>query len=249
MKNKEFEAELTKALEARTEGISPSPFLLQKIKSEAESMSRKETLNMKFFNVKKIAIVCAFCLAVSATCFATMKLSGSVSHSTKEFTSIESVANYAEKLGFTPKYVASFDNGFTFMEGGTGETNGLDSEGNPTGKTYQTLNLTYRNDADKWVSLNIKNGNPYVDAGQGYEEGYSSNVYKFVPPDYELTAEDIKAQEDGSMYISYGSSEVEINIMENYSWQDNGLYYSLTSADCDFGEEEMAHMAEQIMAD
>ena len=53
----------------------------------------------------------------------------------------------------------------------------------------------------------------------------------------------------GEIFVSYGTADVQWNEMENYSWEDNGVYYSLTAADCGFGEEAMAAMAAEIMAE
>lgn len=231
--------------ENKSADIIPSQFMLQRIKAKVKS-NRREPINMKFLNPKKLVVIGVLCLA-SVSCYAAIKLGGSVSHSQVEFYSINDIEKYEQKVGFSPKYVEAFDNGFKFKDGSTGDTQGVDNEFNPTGKKYKTMNLTYENEEGKWVAITIDSGNPWVDSGEEFVEGYSNQVYKFVPPNYILTEEDKIAEENGSLVISYGSDSVQINNMESYMWIDDGLYYSMVAQDCDLGEEEMAKMVKQMM--
>lgn len=80
-------------------------------------------------------------------------------------------------------------------------------------------------------------------------EGYSSNTFLFLPNEDALTEEYKAMQAAGEIFISYGTQEVQWNEMENYNWEDGGVYYSLTAADCGFGEDAMAAMAAEIMAE
>ena len=61
--------------------------------------------------------------------------------------------------------------------------------------------------------------------------------------------EDKEKEAAGEWVISCGSEEVEIMQMEYYGWNDEGIYYSLVGFDCGFGEEAMAQMAAEIMAE
>lgn len=42
----------------------------------------------------------------------------------------------------------------------------------------------------------------------GVEVRFSRDHFKFVPPDYEKTEEDLKAEEAGHYYVSFGSDEI-----------------------------------------
>ncbi len=244
MKNDRFDMFISEALEKKAESIGSLPFTAEQIKSRAAFEKRKEQKYMKFSKTKKLAVVCVLCFA-SITCFAAAKLSGSRGSSTVEFYNIDEISEYSKKVGFSPKYVDEFDNGFAFENGGTGTSQGTDENGKPLGKEYKDISLTYRDSSNNWVVLEISNGNPYADSGE-YKEGYSKQTMKFVPANYVLTEEDKKAQEDGSISISYGTDKVEINEMESYLWKDGNLYYSLTSSNCNFGSSGMEDMAKQI---
>ncbi|MCI1930237.1 MAG: hypothetical protein LKJ13_00920 [Clostridia bacterium] len=240
-----FDEFIKDALEKKAETVTPSCFLLQRIKAETAERKRKENFSMKIFSAKKLVVLGVVAL-MSVSCYAAAKMTGVVASSkNNEITSVSDIGKYDKKLGFTPKYVDSFDNGYKFTRGGTGTTHGVDEDGNSVGKEYNTLNLTYKNDKGQNVMLMIDGGNPYTDNGEN-TTGYTNQTYKFVPPDYQLTDEDKKEEASGDIVISYGSDKVEIQKMESYMWQDEGLYYTLTAADCNLGEKEMKNMAKQI---
>lgn len=240
---KAFEEILKGALEERVKDVTPAAEMLQSVKREA-AMRRKETVSMKF-GMKKLAVVAAVCL-MSVTCYAAVRFAGAVTHSTQNITRYADLAKAEEKVGFEAKYVEAFQNGFTFYMAGTGETQGYDEEGNAFGEVYQMLSISYKNEAGDDLSLTVENGDPYADAGEE-TLGYSSQTFQFMPPDAELTEEAKALQEAGELIVSYGSDEVSVEQMENYTWVDNGLYYSLTASDMNFGESGMKAMAEEIM--
>lgn len=201
---------------------------------------------MKGFGKKIAAAAAAACL-ITGTCYAAVTLHGVESHTRMEYTSFAQMEKAEEKAGFDGKFVERFENGFTFYLGGTGYTQGMDENGSGVGKEYSALTLTYKNEEDQLLSLTITNGDPSVDAGETFAEGYSVLNCKFVPPDYELTKEDLAKQESGELNIAYGTATVEEETVESYGWVDDGLYYVLSASDCDLGREEMENMAQEIM--
>ena len=58
----------------------------------------------------------------------------------------------------------------------------------------------------------------------GVDVYYHSYTNKLVPPDYKMTDEDKKAEENGELVFSYGSSEVEIKEVQSVSWKKDGMY-------------------------
>lgn len=240
----EFDTLLKEALEERVKEIEPSEQMLENIRREAKER-RKETVSMKF-GMKKVVAVAAICL-MSVTAYAATQMVGTVGHSSTDITAYEDLAKAEKKLGFDAKYVESFANGFTFANGGTGATQGMDENNNPVGEEYGTLTVCYKNDAGDTLTLRIEEGNPYVDAGEEAGNGYSVSKNKFVPPDYELTEEDKALRDAGELNIAFGSDEVELKTFEHYQWQDGGLYYSLGVFDCDLGEEALKAMAAEVM--
>lgn len=77
---------------------------------------------------------------------------------------------------------------------------------------------------------------------------YKEDQYLFVPPEYEPSEEELKAQDAGELYISYGSNEVEHNTIHFMQWDDDGSRYLLMASDDNApGQQEMEKMARQII--
>lgn len=244
MRKDELDAKIKEVLEQRTEGIETSPMMLERIKGAAASKERKERISMRLFTAKKIAVIAVLCFA-SVTCYAAAQLGGVEAKASVDIKSYAQIESAEAKVGFDMKTVESFSNGFVFRNGGTGEVKGQDENGNPIGKTYQMMSVMYEK-GDKTLMVIAENGNPSADAGEEVREGYSTQLYKFVPEDYELTAEDQEREANGEIIISYGTDEVVENIMEVYSWKDGDLFYSMTAEDCNLGEVTMAQMAQEL---
>lgn len=238
---------IQRGLEAKAEQMNVSEDMEPRILQAVSARKREEHGRMKGFGKKIAAVAAAACL-VTGTCYAAVKLSGIESHTQMEYTSFAQMEQAEEKAGFDGKFVESFQNGFTFYLGGTGYIQGTDENGSGLGKEYSALTLAYKNQEGKLLSLNITDGDPSVDAGEDFAEGYSVLECKFVPPDYELTEEDLAKQESGELNIAYGTETVEEETVESYGWVDDGLYYMLSVSDCDLGSGEMEKMAQEIMA-
>ena len=243
---KDFDGMMKAALSEKVRDVEPSEQLLANIRKEADER-RKENGFMKM-NMKKMMTAAAVIAALSVTCYAAGQLHSVVSHGSPNIETFAELEKAEKKLGFDAKYVETFANGMTFQRGGTGETYGMDEDGNKTGKKYKMMTVSYADEKGNEISLNIDGGSPYVDAGVEEAEGYSTDAYKFVPVDYKLTEEDKEKEAAGELMISVGSEKVEMKQMEYYGWNDEGIYYSLVGFDGNFGEEAMAAMAMEIMA-
>ncbi|WP_458407500.1 hypothetical protein [Anaerotignum sp.] len=244
---KDFERLMKQALAEKVRDVEPSENMLANIRAEANER-RKETGFMKMNMKKMVAAVAAIC-ALSVTCYAAGQLGSVTSSSTPNIETFAELEKAEKKLGFDAKFVETFANGMTFQRGGTGETQGQDEDGNPMGEKYKTMTVSYADEQGNKVNLLIDGGSPYADAGVEMTEGYSSDTYLFLPNEDALTEEYKAMQDAGEIYISYGTEDVQWNEMENYSWEDDGVYYALVASDCGFGEEAMAAMAAEIMAE
>ena len=244
---KDFDRLMQQALAEKVQGVELSAELLTNIRKEAEER-RKENGFMKY-SVKKMVTAAAVICALSVTCYAAGKLGGVVSSGEPNIETFAGLEKAEQKLGFDAKYVEAFANGMTFQYGGTGETQGMDEDGNPMGEIYKTMTVTYSDAAGNRVSLNIDGGSPYADAGVEVTTGYSSDTYLFLPSEDDLTEEYKAMQDAGEITISYGTAEEDWKVMENYSWVDDGVYYSLVASDGGFGKVAMKQMAAEIMAE
>ena len=244
---KDFDTMMRQALVEKVRDVEPSDNLLKKIRTEADGR-RKENGFMKF-NMKKMLTAAAVICALSVTCYAAGQLGSVVSSSTNNIRTFAGMEKAEKKLGFDAKYVETFANGMTFQYGGTGETYGQDEKGNTMGGKYKTMTVSYGDEKGNKMTLIIDGGSPYADAGVKMAKGYSKDTFLFLPNEDALTEEYQAMQDKGEIFISYGTETVEWAEMEDYSWEEDGVYYALSASDCGFGEEAMKQMAAEIMAE
>ncbi|MEG0014867.1 MAG: hypothetical protein RR886_07975, partial [Cellulosilyticaceae bacterium] len=180
----------------------------------------------------------------------------------KEFAELEKVV---KKIGITPKYLETLPNGFYFEEATLVESYIDDESGKilegskKTGVSisytkdgvtqgdFMSLSIEPITEVDRQVRQQLLQVYDSVNVYEGITLNYESMAYKFVPEDYELTEADIKAQEDGDLAISVGSTEVEMSLMKSVLWEDNGLSYILTNSNYDLSEDEMLDIAKAII--
>ena len=237
---KETEIKIQRALQAQAEKISPYENTEKAKKNILESIKKEETY-MKKTNFKKTVILAAaICVLGSLTALGSGLFGNIVSHSSHldEIKDFSKVAELTEKADLNIKYIdSSYDD-------------------NETGKT-----------SEEWtdVSMNYKKDNAedvYFDATthvmgdmssddttecDGITLNYTNQQYLFVPGDYEPTDEEKALQNEGNLEISYGSDEKEYKSYEYLSWEDGGIFYSLSAFDAQMGKDELADMAKEII--
>ena len=81
----------------------------------------------------------------------------------------------------------------------------------------------------------------------GITMGYTSSMYKAVPPDYEPTEEDKKAMESGRLQIGYGSAEIETSQYSRVVWVKDGIRYELMGFNVSLNADEMLQMAQEMV--
>lgn len=256
-KKYDFEQNIKSALAAECQTISASRSLKQRIDAEIIN-SQKEAGSMKHLSVKKIVIgVAAACLLVGGGAYATGHAVGfSSSHYLGDaYRDYGDMEKAQEALGDTVDSVERFANGYQFDTMYVDGVDAWDEDGNKA-YTYKEMTINYTKEGESGIYLAIHRP---VEAVEREKEPdatrscgditlyYDEYTYKFVPPDYELTEEDKANQEKSGYYISYGSSEVEIQRNTGVTWEKNGLHYNLAGFDLNVSSEEMLDMAEEII--
>lgn len=253
----DWEEKIKDVLTLECDGLTASQDLKDRIDEQILG-SRKEAGNMKKFSAKKLIIgVAVGCLLVSGGALAAGRVVSLHSHSSmaNASRSYSDMGKQQQKLGYTVDTVENFSNGYLFDSVVVGEAQGDDQDGNKV-YTYKFLHVSYQKNGEPSVSLYIqkpvetqvrtKAPNATRDCGD-ITLYYNSFTYKFVPPDYELTAEDKANQERDDYYISYGSSEVEIKRNDIVEWEKNGINYQLLGFGLNLSADEMFDMAEEVM--
>ncbi len=251
---KEYEVMIQKTLQNEAKNVNPTVGLKSRIDQELESNRKGAVTHMKHFSMKKIVIAIAVIgLLGSTACFAAGKITSQVSQREGErCTNFSKVDEFKDKLGYDVKVKESYQNGFSFKSMNLSTSSGLDDDGN-TVTNYRELWVDYERGNE---TLNVIVCKPLPEESRaakqtgeykGIEISYNNDTYKFVPEDYELTAEDKENEKKDDYYISYGSDEVTLSQMSNVNWTDNGIYYSIMGRDTSLSADDMIHMAEEII--
>lgn len=269
----EPDRKIAAALHHAADGVEVSPFaearLMAKIKDSKQTGADapwKERLFMKRFSKRFIVAFCAIFCLTCMTAVATGVATGWHGHNIVG-TDTNVYADVADKLlpklEYTPNTVEEFTNGFEFAEANLGISQATDENHNDIGREYTNFNLRYKNAATgEELNLSINNipqtafpedsVDPAAKNVTTHTVGdvtvvYKEYQYKFVPPDYEITAEDQTAMDRGDLVMSYGSSEVEEKYLKGVDWYADGVHYNLFGWDLTLTADDMFAMAEEII--
>lgn len=250
-----FDDRLKKAIYAKADKICPSDDLFFKIDKKIKS-ENMEVKNMKLKTMTKtrgILVACVVLAFTTITCFAAANIASYVSHSTNDtFKELPSEKEVKKEAGFVPKYVDEFAAGYEFYRGGVGESSAQTEDGSSVA-TVKTANFSYKN-GDSIVNLMVSDGVlPADDFGEtimitsDLEGRYTSEMYKIVPSDYIMTEQDKEDEESGKYIFSLGSDEVEVKQIQQISWEDNGMSYTLMNSDGAVDKDMIINMAAEIV--
>ena len=149
--------------------------------------------------------------------------------------------------------IDTFENGYTFKDGSVIKNNLVDESGNSVEK-FKSVSFKYEKNGDRVIFSQDKFNSEQDTEGEiistvsGTDIYYFSYTNKIVPPDYKMTDEDKKAEENGELVFSYGSSKVEISEVQSVTWRNNGIKYNLMQIDGKLSADELAGMAEEIIS-
>lgn len=260
-KNNQEDNLLKEVLNQKANGIEVGDGLLNQIKVniyEREGEISMKNKRFSFKNKKRALVMMMGCIAlISTTVIAGAFGKGWTSYTTVKYPTFPSVEAVQKDIGFVPKYVESFSNGFEFKVGGIGENQLIDDANNTVIET-KSITLGYEQESTgKQINMNAEQmEEKYMVHGsdekmqetyKGYPLYYYEKTYKFVPEDYELTEEDQKAYDAGEMEISFGSSEVSVEQIQSISWYEEGVRYSIGGNDLNLPVEELLDMAKTII--
>lgn len=216
----------------------------------------KENVKMKKVSLKKSIIIAAAVLAIGSVAFASR---GAVSYivgstsSKPDYTSIPVAETLNKNVGFTPKIVEQFSNGYTFEGGNNGKNKYVDEE-NGTEEKYKSFMADYEKDgdrvmlsADTYADSHKDQGNSEMSEDNGITISYISYANKLVPSDYQQTEQDMKDEESGKYVFSYGSDKVEISQVQGVEWEQDGIYYNLIAINSPLNKQGLIDMAKEII--
>lgn len=223
---------------------------LEELPQQKESNNMMKKLSLK----KSLAIAAAAIFVLSAAVFAAGKVVNHVSHSNAyaDYKSMPTQEQCIKDIGYAPEMLDKFSNGYEF-ESATIVHNDLQDENNKSVEKYDSLSADYRRDNNSVYYSADKKSSDTEEYGEIIGEINGISVYcnsymnKFVPPDYKMTEQDKKDEEEGIYVFSYGSSEVEITKIQDVHWEKDGIDYQLMTMDGDLTEQELFDMAKELI--
>lgn len=164
---------------------------------------------------------------------------------------VELKAKADKELGADINIAEALSDGSAFKEGYITEVSATDKDGN-TVMTYPEVNIYYG--AKREISMSIQKavgGLPKEPIAAQMELDYQGikirakeDQYLFLPPDATPSEKDLKLEEEGKLFISYGSSKEERQIFKNVSWTKDGVEYLLFT----FGNKSIDEMIQMAKA-
>ena len=184
-------------------------------KENDTSMKTKKTLRITL-----IAAVISILFITSAYAISGV-VRGTVTHLMKDtgsFDTLDALPRAEKIAGYPITAPARFSNGYEFKTLNVGGEAAYGDD-NEILKEYYTVYIEYERDEKQDLSLTLSpvlelptgrerpepNETEEID---GIEVRFSRDHFKFVPPDYEKTEEDLAAEETGHYYVSFGSDEI-----------------------------------------
>lgn len=212
----------------------------------------KERGNIMKYPKRKMVVAIAAAIAVTGTITAVAagKIVSMVSGGNAAVHSaVELEEEGMKALGVELYIPETLSGGSAFQEGYVTEVRGVDETGN-TVSSYLEVIANYGESGRVNLSIHKPSaGIPEASGDAQQTEEYNGillemteDQYLFLPPDTKPSEEDMKLEEEGKLYISYGSSEVERKAFRNVKWTLDGVKYLLFTFE-DISLEDMAGMA------
>ena len=205
---------------------------------------------------RTVAIAAAIMVLLCATSLAATVLygGGTLAYTSffPNYFNVPSRQKLIEDIGIETNVLEEFSNGYRFRAGYITHFK-EDGEDGSEPMLYDGLHCEYKLGRER-VDLTVEGGpadsTEKIDTTEVYggcEVKYYAYLNKFVPDGYQLTEQDLADKESGKYIFSYGTSEVEIDAVQQVYWQDAGLNYSICVLNSELTEAELLQMAREII--
>ena len=255
---KSFDSLIRDSLSERANQVNASDLLKVKIHNEIFYENNKETHMKRVFSIKKAACIAAvICCLATVTVFASGTLDHYVSKSggSYVYTEIPTAEELQKDIGFAPKLIDSFSNGYSFKKADISETAGVSASNEDLFK-FKQLEADYASTDGQLVSISASKAGSFVDDHTNVDQTSSYNnidlkydmqVYRYVPEGYQLTDADKEAQANGSVVFSYGSDEDETETIQFVDWTNGDIDYNLMTKNTSLTASDLFTMAQELI--
>lgn len=197
---------------------------------------------------KRIFTVLAATFLIGVSVYASGRAVGvlSTSNSLTEFADADEIEKRESDIGLDFKHVDEFKNGYMFKKGWITNSSGIDENGVKLDNSKELTMVYSNNKNDMYLIVGPNNTD---DGTADREITASSQIYKNLPVDYEMTEQDIEDQKNGVYVFSVGTEEEEVTEteMQFVSWHEDGVNYLIMQYGNEVSLDEMKEMAGEII--
>ncbi|NFI02129.1 hypothetical protein FDB15_15875 [Clostridium botulinum] len=264
--NGSLDKKITECLNKKSDEISAPENMFFKIRAGIlEEKNRGVLFNMKirFLKAKTMIVAGLLCIATTVTCVAaTGELHWNSSTSRmNEINKFPTEDVVKKTVGYCPKYVDEFSNGFKFKSFNFSDSSLENDNGDAVIKTKDAY-FSYKKDgARKDQSLFFeatpineeyfnKDSEDKKDITEynGIKIYYNNFKYKAVPVDYVESEEESKLIQEGTLQIGFGADEISESNTQFVKWYEDGIEYSIMNmAYDDVDKDQMIEMAKTVI--
>jgi hypothetical protein len=202
-------------------------------------------------------LAAAVVMALGITAFAASGIIStwySSSSSIPDYRSLPSAEQVRKDIGYDVKLIEHFSNGYSFKNGRIVK-NKLEDDNNQTVEKFKSVAFCYQKGKDEveftqdQYQSETETAGAVAETVNGVDLYYYRYVNKIVPPDYQLSEEDKKAEENGELVFSYGSDEVKLITWQHVTWSIGDMHYELFQEvnDDSLSKEEIIEMAKEVV--
>ena len=200
-------------------------------------------------------IAAAAVLVLGITAFAAGEIIStrfSASSSKPDYSSLPTAQQVTKDIGYTPILIDTFQNGYAFQSGSI-VNNRLADENGKTVEKFKSVSFDYEKDGDTVIFAQdqFRSGKTLqgdiIKTVNGADIYYYSYTGKSVPEDYTLTEADKKAEANGELVFSYGSSDVKIQNIQSVTWVIDDMQYQLLQIDGKLSKDALSDMAQEVI--
>ena len=198
---------------------------------------------MKRTNIRKMVLTAAICVAMGAMAVGAVSQMriGTISRLRNDgHIDYEQLAGVKEKLGYDCKVPQILPGGYAFSNMSVSNEEAV-GEGNTLLRKYNGLLIEYQGNGNDSIMVSITqkadeewgtDGKMEIAGNAGEIDGIpvdiNVDIYRLVPPDYQLSEEEKAAVDAGELIISYGSDEARNMVIGNANFIMDGILYCIT---------------------
>lgn len=265
MKNNLFDNQIKIGLQEQAslfQSTTDTDITFEKVMLDAEERKKQHSLhqergiNMKRFTIKKAIIATVAAVMVLGTLTVAsggVKYIASHSSAIPDYTKYADLSTAENSVGVTTNAPESFSNGYRFG-GITIVKREYENEEHNTIDSFRSISILYKNGTDKLtyivdprpVSAKYKSNSTDSMEENGITYYYNELHNKWVPGNYQPTAEERAQVEAGTLNIGYGADEISYSDSKSITWEKDGNKFELFCMDVDLSKEALIKMALEI---